>query len=78
MRSENHFFRNEKECNLEATIDCRLVSHAKSALSLDRIPGDSLRIMARPLDSVVPDYAVTLPAVGDTAPTGKDFPASVR
>jgi hypothetical protein len=63
MRCENDLFGNsEKECNLEATLDCRLVSHPKSTLSLDRIPGDSLRIVARPLDSVVPDYAAILPA----------------
>ncbi len=63
MRCEGDFAENsEKECDLGAAFDCRLVSHPKSALSLDRIPGDSLRIVARPLDSVVPDYAGTLPA----------------
>jgi hypothetical protein len=63
MRCESDFFENpesEKECNLEAAFDCRLVSHPKSALSMDRVPGDSLRIVARPLDSVVPDYARSL------------------
>jgi hypothetical protein len=61
MRCENDFFENsEKECELEATLDSRLVSHPENALSLDRIPGDSLRIVARPLDSVLPDYAGTL------------------
>jgi len=63
MRCESDFFENpesEKECNLEAAFDCWLVSHPKSALSLDRVPGDSLRIVARPLDSVVPDCARSL------------------
>jgi hypothetical protein len=63
MRCESDFFENpqsEKERNLEAGFDCRLVSHPKSALSLDRVPGDSLRIVAGPLDSVGPDYARTL------------------
>jgi hypothetical protein len=50
MRCENDFFGNsEKERNREDTFDSRLVSHPKNALSLDRIPGDSLRIVARPL-----------------------------
>ena len=72
MRCEGDFVENsEKESNLGAAFDCRLVSHPKSALSLDRIPGDSLRIVARPLDSVVPDYAVTLPAAADPASTGE-------
>jgi hypothetical protein len=59
----------EKECNLEAAFDCRLVSHAKNALSVDRVPGDSLRIVARPLDSAVSDYAGTLLAAANLAPT---------
>jgi hypothetical protein len=47
MRCENDFVENsKKECNLEAAFDCRLVSHPKNALSVDRVPGDSLRIMA--------------------------------
>jgi hypothetical protein len=63
MRCESDFFENpesEKECNLEAVFDCRLVSHPKRALSQDRVPGDSLRIVAGPLDGVAPDYARTL------------------
>jgi hypothetical protein len=79
MRFENDFFGNsEKECNLEATLDCRLVSHPKNALSLDHVTGDSLRIVARPLDSVVPDYAVTLPAAADFSPTGEPRRKVVR
>ena len=63
MRREDDFAEiSEKESNLEDTLDSRLVSHPKSALSLDRIPGGSLRIVAWSLDSVVPDNAVTLPA----------------
>jgi Protein of unknown function (DUF2934) len=63
MRHEDDFAEiSEKESNLEDTLDSRLVSHPKSALSLDRIPGGSLRIVAWSLDSVVPDNAVTLPA----------------
>jgi Protein of unknown function (DUF2934) len=56
MRWGNDLFGNsEKECNLEAAFDSRLVSHPKNALSLDSFPGDSLRIVARSLDRVVPD-----------------------
>jgi len=63
IRREDDFAEiSEKESNLEDTLDSRLVSHPKSALSLDRIPGDSLRIVVCPLDSAVPDNAVTLPA----------------
>jgi hypothetical protein len=63
MRREDDFAEiSEKESHLEDTLDSRLVSHPKGALSLDRIPGDSLRIVACPLDSVVPDNAITLPA----------------
>ena len=58
-----------KESNLEAAFDCRLVSRPRNALSLDGIPGDSQRIVARPLDRVVPDYAGILPAAADPAPT---------
>jgi len=38
-----------------------LVSHPKSTLSLDNIPGDSLCIVACPLDSAATWFAVTLP-----------------
>ena len=54
-----------KESNLEAAFDCRLVSRPRNALSLDGIPGDSQRIVARPLDRVVPDYAGILLAAAD-------------
>lgn len=74
MSSENDFFRNEKEPNLEAILDCQLVSNPKSVLSLDDIPGDSLRIVARPLDSVVPDYAVTLLLPQTPRRQGRIFP----
>jgi hypothetical protein len=77
MRREDDFAEtSEKESNLEDTLDSRLVSHPKSTLSLDRIPSDSLRIVARPLDSVVPDYAVTQPAAADLVrkgPRGKSI-----
>jgi hypothetical protein len=72
MPCENDSFGNsEKECTLEDTLDSRLVSHPNSALSLDRIPGNSVLIVARPLrlDSVVPDYAVTQPAAADLVRT---------
>jgi hypothetical protein len=78
MRCESDFFENsEKECNLEDTVNSRLVSHPKSALSLDGIPGDSLHIVARPLDSVVPDYAVTQPDAEDLV-RGKGAPKEIN
>jgi len=40
----------EKERNLEAAFDCRLVSHPQNSLSVVRVPGDSLCVVARPLD----------------------------
>src|SRR5260221_1001901 len=62
MRCEGDFVENsEKESNLGAAFDCRLVSHPKSALSLDRIPGDSLRILAPPPKRGFPDYSVSFP-----------------
>lgn len=60
----------EMDRNLEAALDSRLVSHPKSPLSLDSISGDSLGIVVRPLDSVVPDYVVTLPDAADPQQLG--------